>query len=108
MGSRRDCTWILGLSGFRVVSMDEGESAQATPDPVSTLRHPHRTRRVRDSEGARHPTVATANRRRLSVDADQRRGRPPRRHPSTYSAIHEAARQDLDIAGDAVRRTTRA
>jgi len=28
VGSRRDCTWILGLSGFRVVSMDEGESGQ--------------------------------------------------------------------------------
>ena len=26
MGSRRDCTWILGLSGFRVVTLDEGES----------------------------------------------------------------------------------
>jgi len=25
VGSRRDCTWILGLSGFRVVTMDEGE-----------------------------------------------------------------------------------
>lgn len=25
MGSRRDCTWILGLSGFRVVTIDEGE-----------------------------------------------------------------------------------
>lgn len=28
MGSRRDCTWILGLSGFRVVTMDEGESGR--------------------------------------------------------------------------------
>ena len=26
MGSRRDCTWILGLSGFRVVTIDEVES----------------------------------------------------------------------------------
>ena len=25
MGSRCDCTWILGLSGFRVVTMQEGE-----------------------------------------------------------------------------------
>jgi transposase len=28
VGSRRDCTWILGLSGFRVVTMDEGESGR--------------------------------------------------------------------------------
>jgi len=26
VGSRRDCTWILGLSGFRVVTIDEVES----------------------------------------------------------------------------------
>jgi transposase len=26
VGSRRDCTWILGLSGFRVVAIDEVES----------------------------------------------------------------------------------
>ena len=25
MGSLRNCTWILGLSGFRVVMLDEGE-----------------------------------------------------------------------------------
>jgi transposase len=28
VGSRRDCTWILGLRGFRVVTMDEGESGR--------------------------------------------------------------------------------
>ena len=28
MGSRRDCTWILGLSEFRVVTMDEDESGR--------------------------------------------------------------------------------
>jgi transposase len=28
VGSRRDCTWILGLSGFRVVTMDEGEAGR--------------------------------------------------------------------------------
>ena len=28
MGSRRDCTWILGLSGFRVVTVDEGTSGR--------------------------------------------------------------------------------
>ncbi len=28
VGSRRDCTWILGLSGFRVVTMDEHESGR--------------------------------------------------------------------------------
>ena len=28
MGSRRDCTWILGLSGFRVVRMDESVSGR--------------------------------------------------------------------------------
>jgi hypothetical protein len=26
VGSRRDCAWILDLSGFRVVTMDEAES----------------------------------------------------------------------------------
>src|SRR5262249_46341508 len=26
--SRRDCTWILGLSGFRVVAMEEGEGGR--------------------------------------------------------------------------------
>jgi transposase len=26
--SQRDCTWILGLSGFRVVAMDEGASGR--------------------------------------------------------------------------------
>ena len=30
MGSRRDCTWILGLSGFRVVTMDEAEDSRLT------------------------------------------------------------------------------
>ncbi len=30
MGSRRDCTWILGLSGFRVVAMDEAENGRLT------------------------------------------------------------------------------
>lgn len=30
MGSRRDCTWILGLSGFRVVTMDEAEDRRLT------------------------------------------------------------------------------
>jgi hypothetical protein len=30
VGSRRDCTWILGLSGFRVVTADsEGETAES-------------------------------------------------------------------------------
>ena len=29
MGSRRDCTWILGLSGFRVERLD-GEATEAT------------------------------------------------------------------------------
>src|SRR2546423_1839045 len=28
VGSRRDCTWILGLSGFRVVRMDESVSGR--------------------------------------------------------------------------------
>jgi hypothetical protein len=28
VGSRRDCRWILGLSGFRVVAMDERASGQ--------------------------------------------------------------------------------
>jgi len=28
VGSRRDCTWVLGLSGFRVVTMDESESGR--------------------------------------------------------------------------------
>jgi transposase len=28
VGSRRDCTWILGLSGFRVVTMDEADSGR--------------------------------------------------------------------------------
>jgi hypothetical protein len=28
VGSRRDCTWILDLSGFRVVTMDEAESGR--------------------------------------------------------------------------------
>jgi hypothetical protein len=31
MGSRRDCTWILGLVGFRVVTVEsDGEVAEAT------------------------------------------------------------------------------
>jgi transposase len=30
VGSRRDCTWVLGLSGFRVVTMDEAESRRLT------------------------------------------------------------------------------
>jgi hypothetical protein len=28
VGSRRDCTWVLGLPGFRVVTMDEAESGR--------------------------------------------------------------------------------
>jgi hypothetical protein len=28
VGSRRDCMWILGLSGFRVVRMDESVSGR--------------------------------------------------------------------------------
>lgn len=35
MGSRRDCTWILGLSGFRVVT---AESDGAAPDSRLTIR----------------------------------------------------------------------
>ena len=35
MGSRRDCTWILGLAGFRVVSADSSSSA---PDGRLTIR----------------------------------------------------------------------
>jgi hypothetical protein len=30
VGSRRDCKWILGLSGFRVVAMAEAESDRLT------------------------------------------------------------------------------
>ena len=31
MGSRRDCTWILGLAGFRVVTTDgDGEAVDVT------------------------------------------------------------------------------
>ena len=30
MGSRRDCTWILGLPGFRVVTMEETASGRLT------------------------------------------------------------------------------
>ena len=30
MGSQRDCTWILGLSGFRVVAIDAAESGRLT------------------------------------------------------------------------------
>jgi transposase len=30
VGSRRDCTWILGLSGFRVVTLDEAENDRLT------------------------------------------------------------------------------
>jgi transposase len=30
VGSRRDCTWILGLSGFRVVTMEYDEAAPAS------------------------------------------------------------------------------
>ena len=30
MGSRRDCTWILGLPGFRVVTMEEAERDRLT------------------------------------------------------------------------------
>ena len=30
MGSQRDCTWVLGLSGFRVVAMEEAESSRLT------------------------------------------------------------------------------
>ena len=30
MGSRRDCTWILGLAGFRVVTTDsDGEAVDS-------------------------------------------------------------------------------
>ena len=29
MGSRRDCTWILGLVGFRVVTMESDASADS-------------------------------------------------------------------------------
>ena len=28
MGSRRDCTWILDLPGFRVVTVDEAEGGR--------------------------------------------------------------------------------
>ena len=28
MGSRRDCTWILDLPGFRVVTMDEADDGR--------------------------------------------------------------------------------
>ena len=37
MGSRRDCTWILGLSGFRV-TMIEGESGEATAGTAGATR----------------------------------------------------------------------
>jgi transposase len=30
VGSRWDCTWIRGLSGFRVVTLDEAESDRLT------------------------------------------------------------------------------
>jgi len=30
VGSRRDCTWILGLSGFRVVTMEEDQDGRLT------------------------------------------------------------------------------
>jgi hypothetical protein len=29
VGSRRDCTWILGLPGFRVVAMEEAEGERS-------------------------------------------------------------------------------
>ena len=30
MGSRRDCTWILGLAGFRVITVEsDGESSDS-------------------------------------------------------------------------------
>jgi len=28
VGSRRECTWILGLAGFRVVTINEAESGR--------------------------------------------------------------------------------
>ena len=31
MGSRRDCTWILGLAGFRVVTADSHSTASDGP-----------------------------------------------------------------------------
>ena len=34
MGWRRDCTWILELSGFRVVTMEEATSAAYCDHPV--------------------------------------------------------------------------
>jgi transposase len=30
VASRRDCTWILGLSGFRVVTMEEAQDGRLT------------------------------------------------------------------------------
>src|SRR5439155_17928248 len=46
---------------------------------LSVVRDPDRAHRVRGSEGARESAPAPADRRGLSVDADQSCGRTPRR-----------------------------
>ncbi len=82
MGSRRECTWILGLAGFRVVEMTRVGDTPESPLRIEVERRGirrytcsgcgHRTSRVRDTKTrtwhdlpwAAHPvTVVYAQRR---------------------------------------------
>ena len=85
MGPRRDCTWILGLSGFRVVTINEAEDRRLTirierrgvrrytcsgcgrctgrvPRVCRVLRDPHRAHLLR-----RWKTVRGSKRRELQT-----------------------------------------
>ena len=63
---------------------------------VSSPRRSHRARRIRRPKGARHPKVAAADQRGLSVDADQPRGGAARRELGQSAARRESLFAEWD------------
>ena len=152
MGSRRDCTWILGLAGFRVVTMDEAADSRLTIriERRGVRRYTcsgcgRRTGRVRSSARSHvgrpavgrasrhaglsrsdascvgraafapsassspirrrgHAALAPADRRGLSVDADQSRRGAPRRELGQSPSRGERVSRRLGSARASKRR----
>ena len=125
MGSRRDCTWILGLAGFRVVTIESEGEASGSRLTIRIERRGvrryacsgcgRRTGRVRstrdrtwdDLPWAAHPVTLVYAQRRRPVSPlrhSHRADRVRRSEGAGHAALAAADRRGLSVDADAAMR----